>query len=164
MPRIAVEDTVGDWLTLNPALGAGLGALSNAVYNHSGLPMRILEAARMRIAIANDCLTCRNARQSRGKDFGVDEAFYDNIREWRTSAGYSDRERMAIEYAERFALNHMGLVDDEDFGLRMHQYYNDADIVSLATCCSLWLGAGRTARVLDVGQACQLMLDSVTPY
>jgi hypothetical protein len=26
------------------------------------------------------------------------------------------------------------------------------------------LGAGRTARVLEVGQACQLMLDSVTPY
>ncbi|HQR03228.1 MAG: carboxymuconolactone decarboxylase family protein [Proteobacteria bacterium] len=164
MPRLDIADTVSDWLTLNPELGAGYAAFGNAVYTHSGLPMRILEAARMRIALANDCITCRNARQSRAQEFGVDDALYEHLLEWRNWPGYSAREKLAIEYAERFAVNHLGLVSDEDFWQRMHHEFSDTEIASLAVCCALWLGGGRTARVLDVGQACQLTLDSITPY
>lgn len=163
MPRIEVEDTVGDWLMLNPALGQGLSALGNAVYTASGLPMRILEAARMRIALANDCHTCRNARQARGEEFGIDQDFYDHIPQWRTWPGFNDRERLAIEYAERFAQDHLGLAGDDDFWARIRRHFSDTEISSLAVCCSLWLGTGRTARVLDVGQTCQLTLESVTP-
>ncbi|CAB1368246.1 carboxymuconolactone decarboxylase family protein [Denitratisoma oestradiolicum] len=164
MPRIEMEDTVSDWLKLNPALGQGLSALGNAVYTASGLPMRILEAARMRIAIANDCHTCRNARQAKAGEFGIDDDFYHHIPQWRTWSGFNDRERLAIEYAERFAQDHLGLAADDDFWSKFHRHFSDTEISSLAVCCSLWLGAGRTARVLDVGQACQLTLNAVTPY
>ncbi|QDX80802.1 carboxymuconolactone decarboxylase [Denitratisoma sp. DHT3] len=163
MPRIEVEDTVDDWLMLNPALGKGLSVLGQAVYTASGLPLRILEAARMRIAIANDCHTCRNARQARATECGLDQDFYAHILEWRSWPGFNARERLAIEYAERFTQDHLGLAGDDDFWQRLRRQFTDVEISSLAVCCSLWLGAGRTARVLDVGQTCQLTLESVTP-
>jgi len=65
---------------------------------------------------------------------------------------------IAAEYAERFALDHVGLRADAEFWLRHRQQFSDAEIVDLAICCSLWLGAGRTMRVLDVGQSCSLTL------
>ena len=38
-----------------PHLGAGLGAMSAAVYERSSLPIREREVARMRIAQLNEC-------------------------------------------------------------------------------------------------------------
>jgi alkylhydroperoxidase family enzyme len=47
-------DAVQVW-SLQPDLGKAVGALSHAVYNKSILPVRVREAARMRIAQLNDC-------------------------------------------------------------------------------------------------------------
>ncbi len=59
MARIEIPDGSGDetvrmW-ALAPKLGAGVAALSQAVYAGSQLPAREREAARMRIAQINDC-------------------------------------------------------------------------------------------------------------
>jgi hypothetical protein len=40
---------------LAPHLGIGLGGMSAAVYEHSSLPIREREVARMRIAQLNEC-------------------------------------------------------------------------------------------------------------
>ncbi len=59
MARIDVPD--GDGLEasriwqLAPHLGAGLSAMSEAVYVQSSLPVREREVARMRIAQLNEC-------------------------------------------------------------------------------------------------------------
>lgn len=50
MPNIDVSDDLGSWMGLCPELGAGLVALSDAVYGRSRLPLRVHEIARMRIA------------------------------------------------------------------------------------------------------------------
>lgn len=59
MARIKIPDGQGDetvrmW-ALAPELGAGVAALSQAVYAGSRLATREREAARMRIAQINDC-------------------------------------------------------------------------------------------------------------
>ncbi len=59
MARIQIPEGKGDetvrmW-SLAPQLGAGVAALSDAVYARSQLPAREREAARMRIAQINDC-------------------------------------------------------------------------------------------------------------
>ncbi|HVT35672.1 MAG TPA: hypothetical protein VHE37_08810 [Nevskiaceae bacterium] len=66
--------------------------------------------------------------------------------------------RLAAEYAERYALDHTGLREDDAFWQRLRAQFRDDEIVDLALCCTLWLGAGRTMRVLDVGQTCALTL------
>lgn len=154
MPRIDVTDDPGNWMTLQPDLAAGLTALSEAVYSGSHLPLRIREVARMRIAEANQCQLCRNTRDARG----VDEALYEHILEWRDWPGYSDRERLAAEFAERFALDHLDMAQDDDFWVRLRASFTDHEIVGLNICCALWVGAGRAMRVLDVGQTCALVL------
>ena len=158
MPRLDVTDDLGSWMGLCPDLGAGLVALSNAVYGHSRLPRRIHELARMRIALANECEVCRNARYADGTDDGMDAAFYEHAADWRDWPGYNTREKLAAEYAEGLATDHLRLRDDSDFWQRMRAEFSDAEIVDLAICCALWLGTGRTMRVLDVGQSCQLTL------
>jgi alkylhydroperoxidase family enzyme len=158
MPRIDVSDDLGSWMALRPELGAGLVALSEAVYGKSILPLRLQELARMRIALANECEVCRGARYDSGAAAGLDEAFYAHVADWRNWAGYSVREKLAAEYAEGLATDHLALREDAGFWQRLRQHYSDAEIVDLAICCSLWLGAGRTMRVLDVGQACTLVM------
>jgi alkylhydroperoxidase family enzyme len=160
MPRIDVADDLGSWMALQPDMSPGLVAFSEAVYGRSTLPRREQEIARMRIALANECEVCRGARYVAGSDDGLDETFYAQVPHWRTAPGFTVRERLAAEYAERFALDHLGLRADEDFWQRLRAQFSDAEIVDLALCCALWLGAGRTMRVLDVGQTCALVLGS----
>ena len=159
MPRIDVPDDLGGWMALRPDMAAGLVALSDAVYGKSRLPLRVQEIARMRIALANQCEVCRNARYAEGLEQGMDEAFYANVAHWRSAPGYSERERLAAEYAEGIALDHIALRDNQDFWSRCRQHFRDEEIVDLALCCALWLGAGRTMRVLDVGQSCALVMN-----
>ena len=47
-------DAVQVW-SLRPEMGAAVAKLSDAAYNKSILPVRVREAARMRIAQLNDC-------------------------------------------------------------------------------------------------------------
>lgn len=160
MPRIDVPDDLTGWMSLQPELGGALGAFSVAVYGQSKLPVRIREVARMRLALDNECEVCRNTRDAQGAAHGVDEELYRHVLEWRTWPGYSERERLAAEYAERFARDHVGLRADDSFWKRFRAQFTDAEIVDLAICCALWLGTGRTMRVLDVGQSCELMLNT----
>jgi alkylhydroperoxidase family enzyme len=164
MPRIDVPDDLMSWMLLRPELGAGMGAFSSAVYDTSRLPFREREVARMRIAEANDCQLCRNTRDEWGAANGVDEELYEHVLEWRTWPGYTERERLAAEFAERIALDHMAMKHDDDFWARLHGAYADEEIVDLGICCALWLGSGRLMSVLDVAQACSLTLhEGVAP-
>ncbi|PTU31558.1 carboxymuconolactone decarboxylase family protein [Stenotrophobium rhamnosiphilum] len=158
MPRINVTDDLGSWMSLQPDMAPGLVALSDAVYAKSKLPLRVHEIARMRIALANGCEVCRNARYAEAAEEKLDEAFYRNVLDWPNWSGYNTRERLAAEYAEGYAQDHLGLREDNEFWLRFRENFSDAEIVDLVLCCTLWLGAGRTMRVLDVGQTCSLTM------
>jgi alkylhydroperoxidase family enzyme len=158
MPNIDVPDDLGSWMTLRPEMASGLVAFSEAVYGRSILPLRVREIARMRIALANACEVCRNARYAEGPDEGLDEDFYRHVADWRRWPGYDERERLAAEYAEGLALGHVALREDAGFWKRLRDHFSDAEIVDLALGCALWLGAGRTMRLLDVGQGCSLVL------
>jgi alkylhydroperoxidase family enzyme len=165
MSRIASggdDDLVG-WMAPRPQLARAVGGLADAVYNHSELPLRIREIARMRIAEDNECQVCRHTREADAEAEGADEAFYEHVLEWRTWPGYTDRERVAAEFAERFAQDHRSLRADDDFWSRAHEHFTDGEILALGISCGMWLGNGRLMRVLDVAQACHLVLhDSST--
>lgn len=136
-----------DWALLRPGMASGIGALSEAVYGTSELPWREREAARWMIAQLNECPVCQGtrARQSSPDD---DDGFYAEVMDWRMSQALSERERLAAEFAQRFALDHLAM-DDEFWG-RLRAAFADDEIVDLTICCGAFLGMGRMVAVMGV--------------
>lgn len=145
-----------DWALLRPEIGMGMAALSDAVYGHSQLGVREREAARWTIALINDCVVCQNTRAKRGPEAGVDEGFYSEVTDWRNTSKLTDRERLAAEFAERFALDHQAM--DDAFWDRLRKSFRDDEIADLVMCCGAWLGMGRMLAVLGVRAPDQRLL------
>jgi alkylhydroperoxidase family enzyme len=160
MPRIAAPDSgFGehiDWALLRPDMASGMGALSAAVYGNTQLPVREREAARWTIALINDCAVCRDTRAKDGAMVGADEPFYEAVTDWRASTELTEREKLAAEFAERFALDHLAM--DDAFWSRLHAAFSEAELADLTICCGAFLGMGRTLAVVGVRAPEQRML------
>ena len=137
-----------DWALQRPEMAAGMGKLSSAVYGHSQLPVREREAARWTIALINHCMVCQDTRAEKGPEAGIDDDFYTEVADWRESEVLTDRERLAAEFAQRFALDHLTM--DEAFFDRMRTAYTDEELADLVICCGMWLGMGRAMAVVGV--------------
>lgn len=136
---------------LRPEMGESVQRLSYAVYSQSALPARVREAARMRIAQINDCAVCRGWRIPELAEQGVDEELYAHVAD-PDAGDYSAQERLAIEFAERYALDHRSL--DDAFFARLREHFTDAEILDLSICVGNWLAFGRLTMVLDLDEAC----------
>lgn len=145
-----------DWALLRPEMAAGMGSLSQAVYEHSLLPVREREAARWTIAQINDCVVCKDTRAKDGEAAGVDERFYAEVSDWRRSGALSVRERLAAEFAERFALDHQAMGDE--LWERLHGSYDDEELADLVMCCGMFLGLGRVLAAVGVRAPAQRIL------
>lgn len=152
------DDDVAGWILRSPEIGTAMANYTNAVYTKGRLPLRVRELARMVIALDNECVVCQNTRDSDGAAAGVDEDLYDHAAEWQTWPGYSAQERIAAEFAQRFAADHTGLRDDEDFWERAGEHFDAELLTDLALSCAMWLGMGRMLRTLDIGQTCKITL------
>ena len=137
-----------NWMLVRPDMAAGMAAFGTAVYGTSTLATREREAARYTIALINDCAVCRATRAKDAVTEGIDEGFYREVPEWRTSEHLSIREGLAAEFAQRFALDHLAM--DEEFWGRLRQGYSDEEIADLTMCCGTWLGLGRALAVIGV--------------
>ena len=137
-----------DWALLRPEMAVGMGALSEAVYGNTRLALREREAARWTIALINDCVVCRDTRARHGAEEGVDEGFYAEAAAWRSSEALNDRERLAAEFAERFALDHLAM--DDAFWDRLRTAFADDEVADLTMCCGMFLGLGRALAVIGV--------------
>lgn len=175
MPRISVPDEhrdapIGFAVEYHaPRQGAaGLG-FTQAVYQETRLPFRVVEAARYRTAQINGCVTCQSWRAERdlppslarkggdpaqsfvGRgDPAPDEEFYAAVEDWRSADLFSERERLAIEYAERMGLAPRSFEGDEPFWARMHAQFSDGEIVDLTLAVASWIAMGRTLHVLEI--------------
>lgn len=92
---------------------------------------------------------------------GLSEELYANVADWPTHPGYTDAERIAIEYAEKFALDHLRL--DDAFFERITKFYSDEQILEISVCVGTWLMMGRIVAVMDAGVACPLRLPLEEP-
>lgn len=84
---------------------------------------------------------------------GVDEELYAHVTE-HSHPQYSAQEQVAIEYAERFALDHLAI--DDEFWARLRAEFTDPEIVDLTICIGNWLGFGRLTQVLELDVACEV--------
>jgi alkylhydroperoxidase family enzyme len=157
MARVDLPDGDDDELLrlygLSPAMGAAAGNFSAAVYGDSSLPTRVREAARIRIAEINDCPVCLDTRTT-SDPVGLTEDEYLQMGSWRTLSTLSERERIAAEFAERFASDHLNL--DDDFWTRARAAFSDQELFELGVCCASWLGLGRLTQVFGAGVSCRI--------
>jgi alkylhydroperoxidase family enzyme len=161
---------------LSPEQTGSLYDFSTLVYKNSKLPLREFEAARARIALINGCQICKQFRamadvptylEGLGEDpeIGVhkngpapEEEFYLGIAGWRNSGVYSERERLAIEYAERFCDAPDALGHDAAFWQKLKAQFSEGEIVDLTLACAAFVAAGRFVHVLgfDEGAVCDI--------
>jgi alkylhydroperoxidase family enzyme len=123
-------------------------ALVDAAYNKSILPVRVREAARMRIAQLNACTVCLGFRADSVKSQGLTEDFYCQIGASPNDGEFSPPELLAMEYADRFANDHLSI--DDAFFVRLRECFSDPEILDLTICLSAFLGLGRTLRALGI--------------
>ena len=79
---------------------------------------------------------------------GVDRALYDHVGEYHDHAGYNEREKLAIEYAERFVLDHLAI--DDAFFARLRAAFADDEVLDLTICIATFLALGRLLQVLQI--------------
>ena len=118
--------------TLRPQLGDMVERMIRGAYQQSILPPDERELARMRIAQINDCVACSDFRADSVLEAGVAPELYENVAAYATYPGYTARQRLAIEYAERFANDHAS-IDDAFFG-RLREIFTDEELLDLTLC------------------------------
>ena len=163
MARLNVPDGPGGeaamiW-TLRPELGAMVERMIRGAYQDSILPADERELARMRIAQINDCVACSGFRAQSVLDAGARAPapeLYDNVAAYASYPGYTLRQRLAIEFAERFANDHASM--DDAFFERLRASFSDEEILDLTLCVAVFLGLGRSLTVLGVDQSCAIDL------
>lgn len=156
MARLHVPDGPGGeaamiW-TLRPQLGTMVERMIRGAYQQSIVPAAERELARMRIAQINDCIACSGFRAQSVLDEGIPAELYENVAAYASYPGYTPRQRMVIEFAERFATDHASI--DDAFFDRMRALFSDAEILDLTLCVAVFLGLGRSLTVLGVEQSC----------
>ena len=158
MARIDIPDGPGGdaamvW-SLRPEMAGMVDRMIATAYQRSLLPAAEREVARMRIAQLTACDACATFRAPSVVEAGVSDEMYAHVADWRSWPGYSERQRLAIEYAERFAADHRS-IDDELFA-RLRALFADDEVLDLTLCCAVFVGLGRTLEVLQITDTCDL--------
>lgn len=153
MARITapVESGMGehvDWSLHRTEMAVGMGKFSEAVYGNTKLALREREAARWTIALINDCIVCQDTRAREAQEHAIDDGFYAEVASWATTDVLTEREKMAAEFAQRFALDHQAM--DDEFWARLRGAYADDEVADLLICCGMFLGLGRAMAVVGV--------------
>lgn len=109
------------------------------------LEPRLKELIRLRIATLNGCVLCKSVRMApevvREDEAasGVDRA---------DEADFTPRERAAIHFAEKMAVDHHN-ISDEDVA-RMRRHFSDAEFLELAMMAGQYIGFGRVLAMLQL--------------
>jgi alkylhydroperoxidase family enzyme len=156
VPRIEIPAGEGPEVTralsLAPHFVDAVNAKEVAVWS-SPLPRRIHELVRMRVAEINGCVLCMTWRND-----WADEASLVAVSDHATSDLFSDAERAAIEYAERFCTDSKDI--DDDLLARLGAHLSPAEVVDLTLVIGKYLAMGRFMQVLDLDQACNITFDA----
>ena len=140
-------------LSLRPSFQAAVDQLERAVWR-SSLDRRLHELVRMRVATINQCTVCMSWRNPTWCD---DERLLAGVERPDEIEDYTDAERVALEYAERFCTDSTNI--DETLVDRLTQHFDSSEIVDLTLVIGKYLALGRFTQVLGLDQACIMHFD-----
>jgi alkylhydroperoxidase family enzyme len=89
---------------------------------------------------------------------GFTEDDYAAVEAWPTSDRFDEQQRLALEFAERFAGDHHAI---DAMWPRLRAAFTDAELVDLAFYVGRFLAFGRLTHVLGLDEACGLAAATV---
>ncbi len=84
------------------------------------------------------------------------EEDYLNVANWADYEGYSTAERLAIEYTEKFALDHMAI--DQELIDRLVEIYGEDLLMDMTISVGCWIAFGRLNEVFGAKVSCPIRL------
>lgn len=139
-------------MSLAPHFVDAINTKEKAVWD-SPMPRRLHELVRMRVAEINQCVLCMQWRN----DWADDDALA-AVSQYATSDLFTEAEKVAIEYAERFSTDSANI--DDAFMDRLKQQFSAAEIVDMTLVIGKYVAMGRFMQVLDLDQACNISFDA----
>lgn len=153
--------TVVDPKAISPLQMAGTSILAQAPHmamanfafaaNAAGgqqLPARLLELVRLRISFHNQCRSCMAMRYETAVQDGLTEELVCSLERPMEAENLTEREKMALEYVDRFATNHYAI--DDAIIARLSAHFSNSEIVELGMFAGYFLGLGRFLASLDI--------------
>ncbi|WP_434451879.1 carboxymuconolactone decarboxylase family protein [Lentzea sp. E54] len=134
--------------------------------NDSTVTPKEREAARYYAAWTVDCDSCSQWRAARDSaEYAgepISDEWYDNIPNYPTWPGFTIRERLVIEFTQRFMNDHHGLSADDDIWRRMHEHFTETEIHDLCIISSLMSASNmmRETLVVTPGASCAVATPS----
>jgi AhpD family alkylhydroperoxidase len=131
-----------------PDVAAAVGGVTAAVRESGGLPPRLMELIRLRIAFHNQCRSCMSVRYQSAIDDGLTEDAVCSLERPAEAPDLTEAERAAVRFADHFATNHLA-IDDAVYG-ELREYFSEDQLVALGLHCALCVGLGRLAATWHV--------------
>jgi AhpD family alkylhydroperoxidase len=160
MARISLPDGDGPEvvraLSLRPEFAKAVGTFDAVVWD-SDLDWRLHELVRMQVAMINECTVCLGWRTPMATEAGVTDELLAAVADSSTHPAFTDSERVALEYTERFCRDSARIDDELVERLRVH--LADDEIVELTLVIGKYLALGRFMQVLGLDQVCSLSFD-----
>ena len=79
---------------------------------------------------------------------GMDDELYNSVGRYYEVDEFSPREKLAIEFGERFAIDNTTI--DDEFWARASEHFSDTELLELTMIAGFCVGVGRALQVLDV--------------
>jgi AhpD family alkylhydroperoxidase len=146
-----------------PDVAAAVGTLTTALRETGGLPPRLMELVRLRIAFHNQCRSCMSIRYQSAIDDGLTEDAVCSLERPAEASDLTDAERGALRFADLFATEHLTIDDAVYDELRTH--FSEDQLVALGLHCAFCVGLGRLAATWHVIEdlPAGLQAESVAP-
>lgn len=142
-----LEQGITRMLAHCPEMAKGAIGFGAAIAMNRTLPERLVELVRLRVAFHNQCRSCMAIRYSSAAN-EVDEGLVCTLEKPQEAEQLSDAERAAIDFADRFATDHLSITDERFAALRDH--FSEAQTMELMLHLALYVGMGRLAATLDM--------------
>jgi AhpD family alkylhydroperoxidase len=144
----ALEQGLMRMFAHRPQLAKGMIQFAGALKVHRTLPDRLVELVRLRVAYRNQCRSCMAIRYRDAVADGVTESLVCSLEAPAQASDLSEAERCAIDYADRFASDHLSIDDATYNGLRKH--FTEPEVVELGMTVAFFVGFGRLGATLDM--------------
>ena len=152
----------------NPALVKVRQMAFQIVYSapDTTISPREREVMRFPFTAMAGCPVCNSARLWRDypgfSDEPIEEALYENALNFNFNwPGFSTRERLLLEFVDRFANRIEELNGDDNYWKELQAHFSESEIGDVVVMCGIWFGFGRGLKALGIGSSCEIATDGL---
>jgi AhpD family alkylhydroperoxidase len=142
------DPTLNAVMAHNPKLFERYFSFFYPAHEKGLLETRTKEIARLQVARLNNCQACLNARYASAQEQGLDEARIPQLDLPEAERQLDERERLAVEFADRLAYDHQRI--DQPFVDQLLAVFSPAEILELGMMIGQYVGFGRLLVAMGI--------------